>query len=75
MVKTSVKFQKKRNTCITAGGQDGRTEGRNDGKPKDYVPPLFFEKAGDNNAKYDDCLFQVIFDVFLCNTLALLKLD
>ena len=26
-------------------GAEGRTEGR---KAKNYVPPLFFEKAGDN---------------------------
>ena len=28
------------------GQKDGRTEGRN---AENYVPPLFFEKAGDNN--------------------------
>ena len=28
----------------TDGRKDGRTEGRN---AKNYVPPLFFEKAGD----------------------------
>ena len=28
------------------GRKDGRTEGR---KAENYVPPLFFEKAGDNN--------------------------
>ena len=32
------------------GRMDGRTDGRKDGrKAKNYVPPLFFEKAGDNN--------------------------
>ena len=30
----------------TEGRKDGRTEGR---KAENYVPPLFFEKAGDNN--------------------------
>ena len=30
----------------TEGQKDGRTEGR---KAENYVPPLFFEKAGDNN--------------------------
>ena len=30
----------------TEGRADGRTEGR---KAKNYVPPLFFEKAGDKN--------------------------
>ena len=28
---------------------DGRTEGRN---AENYVPPLFFEKAGDNKCTY-----------------------
>ena len=58
MIKTSVKFQNNLNK--TVGGVahkryillkgDGRTEGRKDGKPDNsmYVPPLFFEKAGDN---------------------------
>ena len=37
------------------GRKDGRTEGRTDRrtegrKAKNYVPPLFFEKAGDNKA-------------------------
>ena len=30
---------------ILGGRKDGRTEGRN---AENYVPPLFFEKAGDN---------------------------
>ena len=35
-------------------GKEGRTEGQTDGRTegwnaKNYVPPLFFEKAGDNN--------------------------
>ena len=35
------------------GRKDGRTEGRTEGrKAKNYVPPLFFEKAGDNNKKW-----------------------
>ena len=30
--------------------KEGRTEGRTEGrKAENYVPPLFFEKAGDNN--------------------------
>ena len=30
---------------------EGRTEGRTEGwKAEIYVPPLFFEKAGDNNS-------------------------
>ena len=34
----------------TDGRKDGRTERRKDGrKAENYVPPLFFEKAGDNN--------------------------
>ena len=52
MVKTSVKFQKNWNK--TVGLEELRkqgtypyrgTEGR---KAKNYAPPLFFEKAGDN---------------------------
>ena len=35
-----------RNDGRTVGGKDGQTEGR---KAKNYVPPLFFEKAGDKN--------------------------
>ena len=36
----------------TEGQKDGRTEGQKEGrtegrKAKNYVPPLFFEKAGD----------------------------
>ena len=31
------------------GQKDGWTEGR---KAEKYVPPLFFEKAGDNNKNY-----------------------
>ena len=30
------------------GRKDGRTEGR---KAENYVPPLFFEKAGDKKSK------------------------
>ena len=37
----------------TEGRKDGRTDGRTDGRmegrnAENYVPPLFFEKAGDN---------------------------
>ena len=33
------------------GRTDGRTEGQTEGrKAENYVPPLFFEKAGDNNS-------------------------
>ena len=50
MVKTSVKFQKNRNKTSIGGRKDRRTEGRTEGrKAKNYVPPLFFEKAGDKN--------------------------
>ena len=39
----------------TEGRKDGRTEGRKDGRTEgrnaeNYVPPLFFEKAGDNKS-------------------------
>ena len=31
------------------GRKDGRTDGRTEGRnAENYVPPLFFEKAGDN---------------------------
>ena len=33
----------------TEGRKDGRTDGRTEGRnAENYVPPLFFEKAGDN---------------------------
>ena len=46
-------------TCLhsTLGGRkegrtEGQTEGRTEGrKAENYVPPLFFEKAGDKNNK------------------------
>ena len=40
----------------TLGGRkDGRTEGREEGRNAEYyVPPLFFEKAGDKNTKKND---------------------
>ena len=54
MTKTSVKFRKIRHKTVGGvaaqqgtyyiGGTEGRTEGQ---KAKNYVPPLFFEKAGD----------------------------
>ena len=62
MTKTSLKFRKNRHK--TVGGVahtrylqyngDRRTDGRKDGQKdgrnaENYVPPLFFEKAGDNN--------------------------
>ena len=42
----------------TEGRKDGRTEGRN---AENYVPPLFFEKAGDNNieSRTENVLFGV----------------
>ena len=59
MVKTSVKFQKNRSKTVGGvahtryilyRGTEGRKDRRTDGmtKAKNYVPPLFFEKAGDN---------------------------
>ena len=64
MTKTSVKFRKNRHKTVggvahtrylsyirgTEGRKDGRTEGR---KAENYVPPLFFEKAGDKNKGAD----------------------
>ena len=37
----------------TEGRKDGRTDGRTEGRnAENYVPPLFFEKAGDKNKVY-----------------------
>ena len=36
----------------TEGRKDGRTDGRTEGRnAENYVPPLFFEKAGDKNVE------------------------
>ena len=37
----------------TEGRKDGRTDGRTEGRnAENYVPPLFFQKAGDNKRLY-----------------------
>ena len=54
MTKTSVKFRKNRHKTVGGVARQGtyyirRTEGRTEGRnAENYVPPLFFEKAGDN---------------------------
>ena len=39
----------------TDGKTDGRTEGR---EAKNYAPPLFFEKAGDNKNRVEYMLLK-----------------
>ena len=67
MIKISVKFQMNRHKTVGGvahtmyivlwgggggvGRKDGRTEGR---RAENYVPPLFFEKAGDNKNVFDN---------------------
>ena len=64
MTKTSVKFQMNQHETVgvahtryivLGGWKDGRKDGRNrlEGqRAENHVPPLFFEKAGDNNRNY-----------------------
>ena len=44
---------------MTDGRTDGRTEGR---KAKNYVPLLFFEKAGDNKYTHRIVLYVLVYD-------------